>query len=117
MIFSHFRKPTGMRKTRLGKRISVHRVPLDTSWFCPYCCATVDTAFVTLQRHRERGAYTSSPNPSVGSLWRFVLLHSCVRTQPQRDVGWLHRLPYHPHQIVAQGLKIRLVPELGRKCL
>jgi len=37
-----------MRKTRIGKRINVHRVPSDTIWFCPYCCATVDTAFVTL---------------------------------------------------------------------
>src|SRR5918997_4104684 len=38
-------KPLGMRKTRVGKQIYVHRVPLDTSWFCPYCCATVDTSF------------------------------------------------------------------------
>jgi hypothetical protein len=38
-----------MRKTRIGKRICVHRVPLDTAWFCPYCCATVDTALVTLR--------------------------------------------------------------------
>ena len=48
MIFSHMQKPLGMRKTRMGKRISVHGVPLGTTWFCPYCCATVDTAFVTL---------------------------------------------------------------------
>jgi hypothetical protein len=48
MIFSHMQKPLGMRKTRIGKRIRVYRVPLDTSWFCPYCCATVDTAYVTL---------------------------------------------------------------------
>jgi hypothetical protein len=27
--------------------IYVHGVPLDTSWFCSYCCATVDMAFVT----------------------------------------------------------------------
>ena len=47
MIFSHMQKPLGMRKTRMGKRIYVHRVPLDTSWFCPYCCATVDTSSVT----------------------------------------------------------------------
>src|SRR5215210_6658084 len=65
MIFSHFRKPTGMRKTRLGKRISVHRVPLDTSWFCPYCCATVDTAFVTLQRHRKQNAFVCSIHSSI----------------------------------------------------
>jgi hypothetical protein len=38
-----------MRKTRIGKRIYVQGVPLDTTWFCPYCCATVDTAFLTLQ--------------------------------------------------------------------
>jgi hypothetical protein len=31
----------------MDKRISVHRIPLDTSWFYPYCCASVDMAFVT----------------------------------------------------------------------
>ena len=36
-----------MRKMRVGKRIYVHRVPLSTSRFCPYCCATVDTSYVT----------------------------------------------------------------------
>jgi hypothetical protein len=46
MIFSHIQKPLGMRKTRVGMRIYVHIVPLDTSWFCPNCCAPVDTAFV-----------------------------------------------------------------------
>jgi hypothetical protein len=40
----HIRRPLGKRKTRVGKRIYVHRVPLDTTLFCPYCCATVDTA-------------------------------------------------------------------------
>jgi hypothetical protein len=37
MIFSHIQKPLGMRKTLVGKRIYVHRAPLDTSWFRPYC--------------------------------------------------------------------------------
>jgi hypothetical protein len=32
-----------MRKTRVSMRICVHGVPLSTTWFCPYCCATVDT--------------------------------------------------------------------------
>jgi hypothetical protein len=45
MIFSHLQKPLGMRKTRVGMRIYVHCVPLHTTLFCPYCCATVDTAF------------------------------------------------------------------------
>jgi hypothetical protein len=47
MIFSHMQKPLGMRYIRIGKRFSVQGVQLDTSWLCPYCCATVDTAFVT----------------------------------------------------------------------
>ena len=38
-----------MRICRIGKRIYVHRVPLDTTRFCPYCCATVDMAFLTLR--------------------------------------------------------------------
>jgi hypothetical protein len=36
-----------MRQILIGERIFVHGVPLDTSRFCPYCCATVDTACVT----------------------------------------------------------------------
>jgi hypothetical protein len=55
MIFSHMQKPLGMRKTRIGKRICVQGVPSDTSWFCPYCCATVDTPLVTL---RDTGSTT-----------------------------------------------------------
>src|SRR5215203_4669576 len=38
--------------------------------------------------------------------------HRCIGTQPQGDVGWLHRLPYHTHEIVIQSLKGGLVPEL-----
>jgi hypothetical protein len=49
MIFRHMQKPLDMRKIRVGKRIYVRRVPAGTTWFCPYCCATVDTAFVTLR--------------------------------------------------------------------
>jgi hypothetical protein len=28
-------------------------------------------------------------------------LRACVGSQPQRGVGWLHRLPHHIHQVVA----------------
>jgi len=34
--------------------------------------------------------------------------------QPQRGVCWLHRLPHHPHQIVAQGVQVSLVAQLCR---
>jgi hypothetical protein len=37
----------------------------------------------------------------------------CVRTQPQRDVGRLHRLPYHPYQAVVQRHQVCLVPQSG----
>jgi hypothetical protein len=66
MIFSHMQKPLGMRKTRVGMRIYVHGVPLDTSWFCPYCCATVDTSFITLQKHSKQNADARSPHSSIG---------------------------------------------------
>jgi hypothetical protein len=63
MIFSHMQKPLGMRKTRICKRISVQGVPLDTSWFCPYCCATVDIYFAnqraTGSRTRKSARLTS----------------------------------------------------------
>ncbi len=38
-----------MRICRIGKRIYVHGVPLNTTWFCPYCCATVDTPMCALR--------------------------------------------------------------------
>jgi hypothetical protein len=59
MIFSHMQEPLGMRICRIGKRFSVQGVPLDTTWFCPYCCATVDTACVTL-RGAGRRTHTSA---------------------------------------------------------
>jgi len=36
-----------MGKIRVGRRICVHGVLFDSSWFCPYCCATVDTYLET----------------------------------------------------------------------
>ena len=33
--------------------------------------------------------------------------------QPQRDVLWLHRLPYHPYQVIAQCVEIGIVTQLG----
>jgi hypothetical protein len=35
--------------------------------------------------------------------------------QPQRDVGGLHRLAHYTHQIIAQGVEVRLVLKLGRE--
>ena len=59
MIFSQIQKPIGMGKTRVGKRIYVQGVPINTSWFCPYCCATVDTAFVLPPTQRVLKAYVA----------------------------------------------------------
>src|SRR5918995_3738565 len=38
-----------------------------------------------------------------------------IGTQPQRDVCGLHRLPYHPHQVFAQGVQVCFVAQLGRE--
>jgi hypothetical protein len=38
-----------------------------------------------------------------------------VGTQPQRDVGGLHRLPHDSYEVAAQGVEIRLVTQLGRE--
>jgi hypothetical protein len=32
-------------------------------------------------------------------------------------VGWLHRFPYHPYQVVAQCVEVRVVPERRREGL
>src|SRR5215208_6462156 len=79
MIFSHMPRPLGMRKTRISKQISVHGVPLDTILFCPYCCATVDTACVNL-----RGA--GSRMRTSARLTR-VLLNTPHTAIPQRVCG------------------------------
>src|SRR5215210_3109747 len=44
-----------------------------------------------------------------------LALRGPIGTQPQRDMFRLHRVPYHTHQVVAKGIQIRLVPELGRE--
>jgi hypothetical protein len=38
-----------------------------------------------------------------------------VGTQPQGDVGGLHRLPHDSYEVAAQGVEIRLVSKLGRE--
>jgi hypothetical protein len=113
MIFGHVRKPLDMRICRIGMRIYVHRVPVDTSWFCPYCCATVDTAFVSLQRHRKRDAYICLPNSSIGLLSPSAILRRRIGVHPQREVGGLHHLPHHPYRHLIQRLQIRLNSQLG----
>lgn len=30
-------------------------------------------------------------------------------------MGWLHSVPHHTHQLLAQGVEIGLIPELGRE--
>jgi hypothetical protein len=35
-------------------RIYAHGIPLDTNWFFPYCCSTVDMAFDTPRDYRSR---------------------------------------------------------------
>jgi hypothetical protein len=50
-----------------------------------------------------------------GLLACLLALPGRIGTQPQRDVCGLHRLPYHPHQVVAQGVQVCFVAQLGRE--
>src|SRR5215208_2617752 len=49
------------------------------------------------------------PRSSLLAIW------GRLGTQPQGDVGWLHRLPHLPYQVVAQGVQVCLVPEPDRE--
>jgi hypothetical protein len=42
-----------------------------------------------------------------------LAFRSSVGAQPERDVGRLHRLPYHARKVVAQRLQVRLVAKPG----
>src|SRR5215204_2980111 len=42
-------------------------------------------------------------------------LRNRIGTQPQRDMRRLHRLPHHPHQIVAQRVQVCFVTQIGRE--
>src|SRR5215212_2043645 len=44
-------------------------------------------------------------------------LQNRIGSQPQRDVRRLHGLPDHTFQIIAQGVQVGLLPELGRESL
>jgi hypothetical protein len=99
MIFSHIPNPLGMRKTRVGKRIYIRRVPLDTIWSCPYCCATVDTASVTL-RATQSGTYTLLP-----CLVYWLLRLSAIPQETHvsggshKETCGLHHIPRYPCQL------------------
>jgi hypothetical protein len=69
-------------------------------------------------------AFDSVIDPERNTLWPFkgtrqslvclLALRNPLGTQPQRDVGWRHRLPYYPYQVIPLSVQVRLAPELGR---
>jgi hypothetical protein len=90
MIFSHIQKPLGMRQILIGKRIYVHGVPSDTSWFCPYCCAScVGTCFLCFtckSVYSKSGAEgIRTPNLRRAKAYRSIL---CIER-----ATWGRRLP------------------------
>jgi hypothetical protein len=71
-----------MRIYRISKRIYVQGVPLGTTQFCPYCCATVDTAFVTSRGIAEARQVIQSPCSSIESLSPAADRRSRIEAQP-----------------------------------
>ena len=55
--------------------------------------------------------------PGERMLVYLPVTRGCVGPQPQSDVLWLHRLPHHSYQIVAQSIEVRLVSKLGGEAL
>jgi hypothetical protein len=62
---------------------------------------------------------TLHPRNSVNKalLVHLLTLRSRIGAQPQRDVIKLHRLPDHTYQVIAQGVQVGLIPELGGESL
>src|SRR5215204_6563739 len=50
-----------------------------------------------------------------GLLDCLLALPGRIGTQPQRDVSGLHRLSHHSYQVLAQGVHVRFVSQLGRE--
>src|SRR5215210_682374 len=75
----------------------VHMMPLAKTW----------------REHPRTRLLGSTVNK--GLLVRLLSLRERIGAQPQRDVGGLHRLPHHPYQVVAQGVQVCLISELGRE--
>ena len=92
MIFSHIREALRYAETRIGRRIYVHRVPLDTS----SVLSLLLTRLPHSERHRMQNAYVCSPDSSIGLLSLSAILRRRIGAQPQRDVGRLHRLRERP---------------------
>jgi hypothetical protein len=119
MIFSHIQKPLGMRIHRIGKRIYVHRVPLGTSWFCPYCCTTVDTGYVTLQ---STGSTTRTSAPSRASVGYYhtplSLKNVCIgRNHKETCAGCIVSLAIHARSAFSESRSVssRYIAERHRK--
>ena len=53
--------------------------------------------------NKARGECLLVPKLSKGDA---PVLGLRIGAQPQRDVRWLHRLTYHPYQVVAQCLQV-----------
>src|SRR5829696_5500704 len=70
-------------------------------------------------RESPKGEVRRIPIPRTwvnkGLLDCLLALPGRIGTQPQRDVCGLHSLPYHPHQVFAQGVQVCFVAQLGRE--
>ena len=79
---------------------------MDTSWFCPYYCATVDTAFVPSEMHRKQDMYIYSPN--IELMIRDVSVAIGIArirlgaSMGEGRVGWSHLAPM-PYSTGGEG--------------
>jgi len=84
-----------------------------------YACATFGNSVLTNFGELRKGEVRRIPilgtSVNKGLLDCLLALPGRIGTQPQRDVCGLHSLPYHPHQVFAQGVQVCFVAQLGRE--
>src|SRR5829696_103910 len=60
-------------------------------------------------------AFHSDACVAIAQLRSLLALRDRFRTQPQGDVGGLHRLRHHPYEVIIERLQVRLVAQPGRE--
>src|SRR5215212_9992995 len=101
-----------LASTRLGTQPSFVQVP-------PMLPRSTSATSAPSSRARRAAITPAGPPPTTitSNILRLTFSgsHRPVprRSQPERSVLRLHRAPYHSHQLVAQRLEVRLLPQLG----
>ena len=97
-----------MRKICVDKQIHVQGVPVSITWFCPYCCSTVDTAIVILRGTRSM-TRTSVRLARLLDYSRPPLVFGDMSWRNHKETCGLRGLPY---KLKVEHIQIGLLTQL-----